>query len=1532
MVDSGAEINIIKINSINPYIHTSNNELLLLEGITDHSVPTLGSVQININGYYAIFHLVPSNFPINQDGILGSEFLISHEANIDYSNENLIFQNIQVPFIHSLKSDIKYANKTNTISKVNASAFHVCSNEPLKNSVSLTSSNSPIFISSKEEESGVVNPPIHVPAVLEVDASSASGSSNSSSNPCSSAGPEESTSSKTQVLTSAVSPIHESPSQPLSNSPQINQSFKLVTEDSKDHSKTNENSNIHPASSSFSPAAKILNPEKNNIPYRPLHSHQTSNSNLVPEKNISENSSASSSYKDPNSYGSRPMEEEPVIASILIKENQFQNSTNPQPFNSCFKPKHKPNNKTEHTSAVPLLIPTLYLPECLKNPLIQSNPVSTCEKEKVLEKSKLNLPKLSPLIHPKACKKKVLLVKTEQNDSRIKEIHSFLKLDHLNLEERHSIENIIKKFSHLFHLPTEPLGHTNIISHKIITTDNVPIATKQYRFPPIHKAEINRQITEMLATDIVTPSISPYNAPLWIVPKKPDSEGNKRWRLVIDYRSLNAKTVPDAYPLPNICEILDQLGGAKYFSILDLTSGFHQIPMFTGDEEKTAFSTPYGHYHFNRMPFGLRNAPATFQRLMDSVLAGLQGSEMFVYLDDIVIYSSSLREHEIKFNKLARRLEAANLKLQPGKCEFLRKEVIYLGHIITEKGVKPDPCKTNAVSMFPEPKNIKQIRQFLGLVGFYRRFIPQFSQIAKPLSNLLKKNTRFLWTKHQTEAFTILKNQICSEPILQYPDFSKKFILTTDASNTAIGAVLSQNHSGHDLPISFCSRVLNAAEMNYATVEKELLAIVYSVNYFRPYLYGHKFTLMTDHRPLLWLHNFKDPSSRLIRWRLKLLEYDYEIQYQPGKTNHVADALSRNLPPMTEFKLFPIRPRSNSDSDEAMLNWPRKTKRTEDNVQRKRTLSSSSESDIFDRRTKKKHSGDRSKTPSLRTDSPSPYSDIEHTTPEQPNTQSPSPISPGHTRDIQTSPELHIEDSFHHEIHALPTTLEIKKSRDPLSLRRDNATFFVTKTGSPIDKGAQDLFQAKIILNLRNLTLGRAKVIQKTGRRYIALTIKESINTCLDPDILAEAISSLVDVVTELGITTLSVSKTDPLEGINWSTVLQQLRSSLEEHLTVLTICLHIVQIPEEGKRMDIIRENHDSPIGGHKGVSKTYKRIRGQYHWDGLKNEVQLYIQQCLECQRKKLVRVKTRQPMVLTDTPGSSFDKIALDVVGRLPITDSGYEYILTMQDLLTKYALAIPLKDTTAETVARSFINKFICTFGAPKITLTDQGANFTSALMRHVAKKFRIKQIQTTAYHPQSNGSLERSHHVLKEYLKMYVEKEKDWDEWLPLAMLSYNTSVHEGTKFTPYELVFGKIARVPSNVNTHEIADDETYQYYLFNLSMKLRNIQNIAHQNLIQAKQKSKDNYDKRLNVRNFRRNDHVFLLVDNPKGKFSPQYTGPYLITSILDNGNVCIHVNGRQRVVHPNKLKAAHTRTSNEGPDDDNASSPTALPNPCV
>lgn len=486
------------------------------------------------------------------------------------------------------------------------------------------------------------------------------------------------------------------------------------------------------------------------------------------------------------------------------------------------------------------------------------------------------------------------------------------RIDHLNDEERKSLMKLLKENKNVFYHKGDDLSFTNHVKHKISTTNEEPIFTRIYRYPEVHKKEVDKQIKDLLDQKIIKTSTSPYNAPIWVVPKKQDKEGHKEWRIVIDYRKLNNSTKEDKFPIPLIDDILDKLGRANYFTTLDLTKGFHQIEVEPEDQEKTAFSTLSGHYEWQRMPFGLKNAPATFQRMMNEVLKDFVGKICYVYLDDIIVFSTSLEEHINSLKKIFEQLQRVNLKVSLNKCDFLKKESEFLGHVVTQDGIKPNPNKIQAIKHFPIPKTIKEIQSFLGLTGYYRKFIQDYAKIIKPMTLCLKKdkkiNTKDLEYK---EAFEKLKLVMTDNLLNRHPDFNKEFTLTTDASNYAIGAVLSQSHG----PLCFASRTLNKHEQNYSTIEKELLAIVWATKQFRHYLYGRKFKILTDHRPLAWLQNLREPNSKLQRWKIKLEEYDFQIEYLAGKENKVADALSRiKLNEINALELVSTQHSNESDS------------------------------------------------------------------------------------------------------------------------------------------------------------------------------------------------------------------------------------------------------------------------------------------------------------------------------------------------------------------------------------------------------------------------------------------------------------------------------------------------------------------------------------------------------------------------------------------------------------------------------------------
>lgn len=509
--------------------------------------------------------------------------------------------------------------------------------------------------------------------------------------------------------------------------------------------------------------------------------------------------------------------------------------------------------------------------------------INTTENETIVK----NFKPIISRIH----KNEQIIVDNKNLETRIKNLEKILQIEGQDTSANEKILNICRKYQDIFLLDNDTLSVNNFYKQDIITTEHTPVYIKNYRQPFSQKQEINSQISKLIKNDIIEPSVSPYNSPILLVPKK-DQNGSKEWRLVVDFRKLNKVVINDKFPLTRLEDILDQLGRAKYFSTLDLSNSFHQIELNETSRHLTAFSSDQGHYQFKRLPFGLKISSNSFQRMLSIALAGLQGKS-FLYVDDIIVHGCSLEHHNRNLVSTFESLRKYNLKLNPKKCNFLKNAVVYLGHLITDEGVKTDPSKFDKIKNYPSPKNADEVHRFTALCNYYRKFVPQFAKIAKPLYNLQKKKVPFNWSSDCEIAFKELKEKLISAPILKYPDWNKEFILTTDASNYAYGAVLSQGEIGNDLPIAYASKNLTKHEINKDVLQKELLAIHWGINYFRPYLYGRKFKVVTDHRPLVSLFSDNKPSSKMTRVRQDLCEYEYEIVYRKGSLNVVADALSR---------------------------------------------------------------------------------------------------------------------------------------------------------------------------------------------------------------------------------------------------------------------------------------------------------------------------------------------------------------------------------------------------------------------------------------------------------------------------------------------------------------------------------------------------------------------------------------------------------------------------------------------------------------
>ena len=464
-----------------------------------------------------------------------------------------------------------------------------------------------------------------------------------------------------------------------------------------------------------------------------------------------------------------------------------------------------------------------------------------------------------------------------------------INLSHLTTSQQIELRKILIQHKTLFD------GNISIPANlppheiKIDSKHDRPVFSAPYRHSIPDQIVIDRAVNDMIQKGVVVPAISPWASPVVLV-SKPDGS----LRFCVDYRKLNMITERDSHPLPHINDTLLNLSDAKWFTSIDLQSGFWQIPVHNDDIPKTAFVTRTGLYVFLRMPFGLRNAPATFQRALNILLSGLNYKNCLVYIDDILIYSKDFDQHLIDLHEIFSRLESVNLKARLEKCSFAQSTIKFLGHTISSTGIKPNPDKIAAIRDFPTPHDVRSVRSFVQTASYYRRFIRNFASIVSPLHKLTKKNQEFVWSDECEKSFSTIKTLMCSSPILRNPDWTRDFLVHVDASYTGLGAILGQtDFEDREYVIAYASRSLRPPEINYTVTELECSAIVFAIKQFKVYLHGHHFTIVTDHWSLQWLASMKEKNAKLTRWSLMLQDFDYNVKYRPGSI-HIPDSLSRH--------------------------------------------------------------------------------------------------------------------------------------------------------------------------------------------------------------------------------------------------------------------------------------------------------------------------------------------------------------------------------------------------------------------------------------------------------------------------------------------------------------------------------------------------------------------------------------------------------------------------------------------------------------
>ena len=838
-------------------------------------------------------------------------------------------------------------------------------------------------------------------------------------------------------------------------------------------------------------------------------------------------------------------------------------------------------------------------------------------------------------------------------------------------------------------------------------------------------------VAEMLDGNVISPTQSPWASPIVLVSKR---DGGTRF--CVDYRKLNSVTKLDVFPLPRIDDCLDVLSGTRYFSTLDLSSGFWQVKMEAESAEKTAFVTHCGSYQFNVMPFGLVNVPSTFQRLMEKVMSGLMPEKCLTYIDDILVVGTNFSEHLSNLEAVFERLREASLKLKSTKCKLIQREVTYLGYRVSEDGMSADPAKLDAVKTFPIPTDVKKVRSFVGLASYYRRFVPDFAKIARPLHNLTK-NARFQWTDDCQRAFEQLKEALVTAPVLAYPDFSRPFRLETDASGEGLGAVLSQEQAdGTMRPIAYASRSLQGAEARYPATELEALGVVWAVKKLRHYLYGHQCTIVTDHQPLRSLLNTPHPSGKLARWGLALQELDVRIVYRPGKKNQAADALSR----------APIENGLELDSD--------------------------------------------------MTNAPNAICVL--------GTQS-RRLSDGVVSEPRGSQEQSVE-----AIDSAPSDeCEGRASSGTPGGPVGSAQAWVPETEDARLVNQQD-GDEEVSEIVKYLEIGELPEDERKARRLVKeremYTVADGVLYRVQPD---------------------------------------------------KTLLMYV----PTAERRRLFEEVHAGRFAAHQRTAKIQATLMRHYWWPGMRRDIESWCRACVTCWERS---AKPPPKPPLTPLPvGGPFNRVGVDIL-KMPRTSRGHQYVLVFIDYLTKWVEAFPLRDQTALTIARTLVEKVITVHGVPREILSDRGANFLSNLMAELYKLLGTRKVNTTAYHPKTDGLVERFHRTLLDMLsKAAVDRARDWDLYLPYILFSYRVTEQESTKASPFMLLYGREAKLPTTlVEPPDLRDYETPEGYLKDVQERMSAAWDNARRQIEKAQERQKDQYDRQTEEVQFREGDTVYLFM----------------------------------------------------------------------
>ena len=1046
------------------------------------------------------------------------------------------------------------------------------------------------------------------------------------------------------------------------------------------------------------------------------------------------------------------------------------------------------------------------------------------------------------------------------------------------VEQKEILAKFLNSNQDVFSKHDTDIGRTHLTEHVIDTGNALPVKFPPRRVPLAFAGEAEAAMQKFLDAGTCRPSTSPWASALVFVRKK-----NGQVRICADYRKLNSLTRKDAFPLPRTQDCFDAVAGATIFSSMDITTAYNQIPVREQDIPKTAVVTKYGLYEFTTMPFGLCNAPATFQRVMELALAGLQWKTCLVYLDDVLVFAQDFDEMIGRLTDVLTRIRHARLKLKPAKCYFFKKEVCYLGHILSGEGIRPNPENIEKIQNWKQPSNVKEVQSFLGLANYYRRFIHNYSSHVRPLIDLIKKDVKFDWDDRCEEGFRHVKSVLLSPAVMAHPRSDGMFVLDTDACDVSIGAVLSQVQNGEEKVIAFGSKSLSKTERNYCVTDRELLAIRYFTEYYRVYLLGRSFLIRTDHQALKWLLTMKEPKSRNARWIETLSEFNFTVDHRAGEKHGNADALSRCPNPWNcECKIF-----------ESLRCGPcAKCRRKNELMQGTFPELTDGQSDTA-----------RNVNCSVKTN------------------QSWKAMVMFTCTELAVLIFMFIAGLLSPLTHVFVTLLTsvilgTRKVDQPRQLRTGRFVKLIDwllHLANIKDDGRTRPKPPSLNIS-RGLSPNQQVRVGKRDLRN-AWPLQTSFNDLkqkqLDDIDISPVIKWLEGGVRPYGPEVQSSSPATRHYWLSWDSLVLK-DGVLHRWYYKRNGQSYLQCVVPKSMRSEVLHQMHNSIMSGHLGTKKTRENLLQRFYWFCVRDDIYNHIKKCHECTSIKGPAKMPKAPLGRMPT-GAPLDRLSMDILGPLPRSHNGNKYILVITDYFSKWVEIYPLADQTATTCAEKVI-EFISRFGCPYDLHTDQGSNFLSRIMKEICQLFEIRKTRTSPYNPRGNGQVERFNKTLVRMIKAYLKDEdKEWDKYLCCLAGAYRATVHESTGYTPNMLMMGREVRLPVQLmfDRPDLDDFVSYGDYVDSLREQIEKSHELAREHLGKSLRRQKDLYDGKCVLHTYKPGDLVWYASSSSQLSTAPKlripFFGPVVITNKINDLNYEIQLSSNKentKIVHHNKI----------------------------